>query len=96
MPAHCCGVFPSIMFGAQIVRAAAVTVSGFTIWPRLSAALDAAEHSKLRAVAALWADQRVEEGGVVDTEIADAIVCDPAALLSSARRQGQSAYCWYA
>ncbi|MGW7092391.1 hypothetical protein [Streptomyces sp. NPDC054874] len=39
---------------------------------------------------------RTEDGQIIDTEIADAIVRDPAALVSSARRQNQSVYCWVA
>ncbi|MFD3665750.1 hypothetical protein ACFWVF_34960 [Streptomyces sp. NPDC058659] len=68
----------------------------FAISPRLSAALANAEHSRLRDIAASWAQLRAEDGEVFDTEIADAIVGDLAALVSSARRQGQGVYCWVA
>ncbi|MFJ9118963.1 hypothetical protein ACIRJO_25825 [Streptomyces sp. NPDC102394] len=67
----------------------------FAISPRLTAALADAGHSRLRDVAA-WAQVRAEDGQVIDTEIADGIVGDLAALVSSARRQNQSVYCWVA
>ncbi|MEU9028979.1 hypothetical protein AB0D46_15930 [Streptomyces sp. NPDC048383] len=66
------------------------------ISPRLSTALADATHSRLRDVAASWAQLRAEDGEVIDTEIAHAIVGDLAALVSSARRQNQSVYCWVA
>ncbi|MFD9867624.1 hypothetical protein ACFXI8_16375 [Streptomyces niveus] len=47
-------------------------------------------------VSASWPRLRAENGEVIDTEIADAIVSDLAALVSSARRQNQSVYCWVA
>ncbi|MCL6667994.1 hypothetical protein [Streptomyces panaciradicis] len=68
----------------------------FAISPRLTAALADAGHSRLRDVAAAWAQVRAEDGQVIDTEIADGIVGDLAALVSSARRQNQSVYCWVA
>ncbi|MDU0299382.1 MULTISPECIES: hypothetical protein [unclassified Streptomyces] len=40
--------------------------------------------------------QRAEDGEVVDTEIAEMILVDLAALVRSARRRGQDAYCWVA
>ncbi|MER7960017.1 hypothetical protein [Streptomyces sp. NPDC096030] len=64
--------------------------------PRLSTALADAEHSRLRDVAASWTRLHAEDGDVIGTEIADAIVEDLAALVSSARRQNQSVYCWVA
>ncbi|WP_189867396.1 hypothetical protein [Streptomyces poonensis] len=55
-----------------------------------------AAHSRLSDVAASWTRLRAEDGEVIDAEIADAIVGDLAALVSSARRQNQSVYCWVA
>ncbi|GAA2656881.1 MULTISPECIES: hypothetical protein [Streptomyces] len=68
----------------------------FAISARLSAALAEAGHARLRGVAASWAQLRAEDGEVIDTEVADAIVGDLAALVSSARRQNQGVYCWVA
>lgn len=68
----------------------------FAMSPRLSAALADAEHSRLRDIAASWTQLRAEDGEVIDTEIANAIVSDLAALVSDARRQSQSVYCWIA
>ncbi|MFD8970671.1 hypothetical protein ACFV0C_37755 [Streptomyces sp. NPDC059568] len=68
----------------------------FAISPRLFTALADAGHSKLRDVAASWAQLRAEDGEVIDMEIADAIVGDLAALVSSARRQNHGVYCWVA
>ncbi|WP_405827082.1 MULTISPECIES: hypothetical protein [unclassified Streptomyces] len=66
----------------------------FAISPRLTTVLADAGHSRLRDVAASWAQLRAEDGEVIDTEIADGIVGDLAALATSARRQNQSVYCW--
>ncbi|MFI0990839.1 hypothetical protein, partial [Streptomyces exfoliatus] len=68
----------------------------FALSPRLSTALADAEHARLRDVAASWTRLRAEDGEVIGTEIADAIVGDLAAFVSSARRQNQSVYCWVA
>ncbi|XIE81333.1 hypothetical protein AB6O49_32645 [Streptomyces sp. SBR177] len=68
----------------------------FAMSPRLSTALADATHSRLRDVATSWAQLRAEDGEVIDAEIADAIVGDLAALVSSARRQNQSVCCWVA
>ncbi|MFG3304914.1 hypothetical protein [Streptomyces wuyuanensis] len=68
----------------------------FAISPRLSAALADAERSQLSDVAASWAQLRAEDGDAIDAEIADAIVNDLAALVSGARRQSRSVYCWVA
>jgi hypothetical protein len=68
----------------------------FAISPRLSTALADAERSRLRDVAISWAQLRAEDDEVIDTETADAIVGDLAALVSSARRQAQGVYCWVA
>ncbi len=68
----------------------------FAMSPRLTTALADAGHSRLRDVAASWAQLRAEDGEVIDTEIADGIVGDLAAFVSSARRQNQSVYCWVA
>jgi hypothetical protein len=68
----------------------------FALSPRLSAALADAGQSRLRDVAAAWVQLRAEDGEAIDTESADAIVSDLAALVSSARRQNQSVYCWVA
>ncbi|MER6917454.1 hypothetical protein ABT354_37945 [Streptomyces sp. NPDC000594] len=68
----------------------------FALSPRLSTALADAEHARLRDVAASWTRLRAEDGEVIDTEIADAIVGGLAALVSSARRQSQGVYCWVA
>ncbi|MGW7342640.1 hypothetical protein [Streptomyces sp. NPDC054854] len=68
----------------------------FAISPRLSTALADATHSRLRDIAASWAQLRAEGGEFIDTEIAHAIVGDLAALVISARRQNQSVYCWVA
>ncbi|MFE5614374.1 hypothetical protein ACFQ69_17335 [Streptomyces sp. NPDC056470] len=46
----------------------------------------------MRDIAASWAQLRAEDGEVVDAEIADAILGNPAALVTSARRQNQSVY----
>ncbi|MFD8645929.1 hypothetical protein ACFV14_37115 [Streptomyces zaomyceticus] len=53
--------------------------------PCLSAALADAGHARLSDVAASWTRLRAEEGEVIGTEIADAIVGGPAAVVSSAR-----------
>ncbi|MET4648325.1 hypothetical protein ABID95_008099 [Streptomyces atratus] len=68
----------------------------FAISTRLSAALADAGQSRLRDVAAAWAQLRAEDGEPIDTEITDAIVSDLAGLVGSARRQNQSVYCWVA
>ncbi|MEU2472622.1 hypothetical protein ABZ601_16190 [Streptomyces sp. NPDC012842] len=68
----------------------------FAISPRLSTALAEATHSRLSDVAASWTQLRAEDGEVIDTEIADVIVGDLAGLVTSARRQNQSVYCWVA
>ncbi|MFG2839930.1 hypothetical protein ACGFYE_33570 [Streptomyces zaomyceticus] len=68
----------------------------FALSPRLSTALADAGHARLSDVAASWTRLRAEEGEVIATEIADAIVGGLAALVSSARRQDQSVYCWVA
>lgn len=68
----------------------------FALSPRLSIALADAGHARLRDVAASWTRLRAEDGEVIGTEIADAIVGDLAALVSSARRQNQGVYCWVA
>jgi hypothetical protein len=68
----------------------------FAISPRPAAALADAERSKLRDVAVSWAAQRAEDGEVIDTEIAEVILSDLAALVISARRQGQNVYGWVA
>lgn len=68
----------------------------FAISPRLSAALAEAERSELKDAAVAWSLQRAEDGEVIDTEIAFVILGDLAALVSSARRQGQGVYCWVA
>ncbi|MFC9269622.1 hypothetical protein ACFTXJ_17840 [Streptomyces zhihengii] len=68
----------------------------FALSPRLSAALADAEYARLRDVAASWTRLRAQDGEVIGTEIAEAIVGDLAALVSSARCQNQSVYCWAA
>ncbi|MGW7383354.1 hypothetical protein [Streptomyces sp. NPDC054794] len=68
----------------------------FAISPRLSAALADADRSELKDAAVSWVAQRAEDGEVIDTEIAEAILSDLAALVGSARRQGQGVYCWVA
>ncbi|WP_017241987.1 hypothetical protein [Streptomyces sp. SS] len=68
----------------------------FAISPRLSAALAYATHSRLSDAAASWTRLRAEDGEIIDTEIADVIIKDLAALVHSARRQNQSVYCWIA
>ncbi|GGT01101.1 hypothetical protein [Streptomyces chromofuscus] len=68
----------------------------FAISPRLSTALADAEHPRLRDVAASWAQLRAEDGEVIDTEIAEAIVGAVAALVGSARRRNEGVYCWVA
>lgn len=68
----------------------------FAISPRLSAALAEAEPSELNEAAVAWSLQRAEDGEDIDTEIASVILGDLAALVSSARRQGQDVYCWFA
>ncbi|MFJ3901749.1 hypothetical protein [Streptomyces sp. NPDC090025] len=68
----------------------------FAMSPRLSAALADAGHSRLRGVAASWAQLRAEDGEAIDTEIAEAIVADLAGLVSSAQRRHQGVYCWVA
>ncbi|MCX4511129.1 hypothetical protein OHA27_12595 [Streptomyces sp. NBC_01619] len=68
----------------------------FAISPGLSTALADAERPRLRDLAASWVQLLAEEGENIDTEIADAIVSDLAALVSSARRQRQGVYCWVA
>ncbi|WP_426567402.1 hypothetical protein [Streptomyces canus] len=68
----------------------------FAISPRLSAALAEAERSELKDAAAAWSFQRAEDGEVIDPEIAEAILSDLTALVSSARRHGQNVYCWVA
>ncbi|WP_449482854.1 hypothetical protein [Streptomyces avidinii] len=66
----------------------------FAISPRLSTALADATHSRLRDVAASWAQLRAEDGEVIETEIAHAIVADLAALASSARLQSRRPARW--
>ncbi|WRZ87828.1 hypothetical protein OHB54_01890 [Streptomyces sp. NBC_01007] len=68
----------------------------FAISPGLSTALADAERPRLREVAASWVQLRAEDGEIIDVEIADAIMSDLAALVSSACRQGQGVYCWVA
>jgi len=68
----------------------------FALSSRLSAALAGAERSKLADVAASWVARRAEDGEVIDVEVADVILGELAALVSGARRQGQSVYCWVA
>ncbi|MGW1762338.1 hypothetical protein [Streptomyces mirabilis] len=68
----------------------------FAVSPRLSAALAGAERPRLRDAAASWAAQRGQDGEVIDTAIADAIVGDLAVLVSSARRRSHGVYCWVA
>ncbi|MGW1292458.1 hypothetical protein [Streptomyces sp. NPDC002533] len=68
----------------------------FALSPDLFTALADAEQPTLRDVAGSWAQLRSDEGEIIDADIADAIVSDLAALVSSARRQGQSVYCWVA
>ncbi|MFC8423457.1 hypothetical protein ACFUN7_21740 [Streptomyces sp. NPDC057236] len=68
----------------------------FAISPRLSAALAEAERSELKDAAVAWSLQRAEDGEDIGTEIAEVILGDLAALVSSARGQGQDVYCWVA
>ncbi|MFE3152231.1 hypothetical protein ACFXJ6_37240 [Streptomyces sp. NPDC059218] len=68
----------------------------FAISPRLTTAFAEAEQSELKDVAVAWSLQRAEDGEVIDTEIAEVILSDLAALGRSARRQGQNIYCWVA
>ncbi|HEY9331413.1 MAG TPA: hypothetical protein VIS09_24755 [Streptomyces sp.] len=68
----------------------------FALSPRLSTALADAGYTRLRDVAASWTRLRAEDGEIIGTEIADAIVGDLAALVSSARRENQGVYCWVA
>jgi hypothetical protein len=68
----------------------------FALSPRLSTALANAGQSRLRDVAATWAQLRAEDGEAIDTEIAEAIVGDLAGLVSNAQRQDQGVYCWVA
>ncbi|CAM5475712.1 hypothetical protein SATRM34S_03270 [Streptomyces atroolivaceus] len=68
----------------------------FAIAPRLSAALAEAEQSELKDAALTWSSQRAEDGEVIDTEMASVILGDLAALVRSARSQGQGVYCWVA
>ncbi|WP_206310117.1 hypothetical protein [Streptomyces sp. A0592] len=59
-------------------------------------ALADAGHARLRDAAASWTRLRAKDGEVIDTEVADAIVGDLAALVRRARRQNQEVYCWVA
>ncbi|MCX5262296.1 hypothetical protein OOK27_50705 [Streptomyces canus] len=68
----------------------------FAISPRLSAALADAERAELKDAAVAWSFQRAEDGEVIDPEIAEVILSDLAAFVSSARRQGRNVYCWVA
>ncbi|MFD9030838.1 hypothetical protein ACFVZW_06745 [Streptomyces sp. NPDC059567] len=68
----------------------------FAISPGLTTALAEAERPRLRTVAASWVQLRAEEGEIIDAEIAEAIVSDLAALVTSAFRQGKGVYCWVA
>ncbi|OCC07929.1 hypothetical protein [Streptomyces sp. PTY087I2] len=68
----------------------------FALSPDLFTALAQAEQPTLRDAAASWVQLRAEEGEIIDTDIAGAIVGDLAALAGSARRQGQGVYCWVA
>ncbi|MFE9399638.1 hypothetical protein [Streptomyces flavidovirens] len=43
-----------------------------------------------------WAEQRAEDGEIIDTETAHAIVADLAALVGNARGQDRGVYCWVA
>ncbi|MFJ8975173.1 hypothetical protein [Streptomyces sp. NPDC102282] len=68
----------------------------FAISPRLSTALAEAERSELEDAAAAWSAQCAEDGYVIDVEIAEVILVDLAALVTSARLQGRRVYCWVA
>ncbi|MEU1600849.1 hypothetical protein ABZ468_51095 [Streptomyces sp. NPDC005708] len=68
----------------------------FAISPRQSVALAEAQRSELKDAAVAWSLQPAEDGEVLDTEIAEVILSDLAALVSGARRQGQDVYCWVA
>ncbi|WP_067479072.1 hypothetical protein [Actinomadura hibisca] len=68
----------------------------FAISPRLFIALAEAEHSRLRDLAAAWIRARAEDGETIAPEIAEEILGDLSALTITARRQGQSVYCWVA
>ncbi|MGW0189150.1 hypothetical protein ACWDV7_25780 [Streptomyces sp. NPDC003362] len=68
----------------------------FAVSSRLSAALAAAERSRLREAAVTWAERRAADGEVVHTEIAEAILTGLAALVGSARHRDQAVYCWVA
>ncbi|MFD8014482.1 hypothetical protein [Streptomyces sp. NPDC058955] len=68
----------------------------FALSPRLITALADAGHARLSDIAASWTRLRAEDGEDIDTEIAEAIVGDLAALVRSARCQNQSVYCWVA
>ncbi|MFE5829412.1 hypothetical protein ACFQ67_02135 [Streptomyces sp. NPDC056488] len=68
----------------------------FALSPRLSTALVDAGHSRLRDVAASWAQLCAENGEDIDSRTAGVIIGDLAALVGSARRRNQSVYCWVA
>ncbi|WP_250294084.1 hypothetical protein [Streptomyces atroolivaceus] len=50
----------------------------------------------MKDAALTWSTQRAEGGEVIDTEMASVILGDLAALVRSARGQGQGVYCWVA
>ncbi|MEU9864210.1 hypothetical protein AB0D99_25380 [Streptomyces sp. NPDC047971] len=68
----------------------------FVLSPRLSTALVDAGHSRLREIAAAWAQLLAEDGEDIDEGIAEVILGELAALVGSARKQDQSVYCWVA
>lgn len=79
---------PQIVAGQDLGRCVV-----FAISPRLSAALAEAQPSDLKDLAVSWAAQRAADVEVIDPGIAHAMVCDLAAFVSAARRQGQSVSC---
>lgn len=68
----------------------------FALSPGLSAALADAGPSGLRDIAASWVRLRAADGEIIDSEVADQLMGDLAALVSGARRQGRGVYCWVA
>ncbi|MFE1291513.1 hypothetical protein [Streptomyces sp. NPDC058751] len=65
----------------------------FVISPRLFTALAEAERSELDDAAVSWAAWRARDGETIGTDIASVILGELAALVRSARHQGQGVYC---
>ncbi|MQY14468.1 hypothetical protein SRB5_46350 [Streptomyces sp. RB5] len=66
----------------------------FAFSPLLCTALAEAGRSELKDAAAAWFLRQEGSRRVFNTELADLILSDVAALVRKARDQGRSVYCW--